>query len=491
MNDVHEEYEEDEGNEEYEEDGGNEEYEEDGGYEEGGGGSGEAAARGFAAFAARRGSRVRGTSWWGNEWAGALEDTWSQEDALKHGRTVARSGTVGPLTVGPGRIAARVHAGEETYTSTIAVPVLAEEQWEELWHKSAGRPGVCEALLAGELPADLLEAAEDARLGLLPGYGELEPDCDCGEFDLPCSHAVALGYQFSWLLDEDPLLLLLVRGREGARALDDLKSVLLLRALTGADETDGEEEDDEEAATGAGGGAGAPGAVAGARGTPAAEVYARPRLPLPALPPQHRPPEPPHDAPGPHTAGIEADPLGRLAADAARRAHGLLGYALGFTDEPQPPLDVWQDTVRIAAEHPHPKLLARLREGVGEGEGTGQGKSEGEGAGPAGRSAELDRAVAAWRTGGPAGLEVLREHWSPSRAETARSRTALTAGWEEDELPAFSVDGNHWTLTGRGLQLRVGRDGRWYPYRAEADIWWPAGPPSPDPAVALAELIGD
>jgi uncharacterized Zn finger protein len=430
-------------------------------------------ARGFPPFAARRGGRVRGKSWWGNEWADALEDTWPEEDPLKRGRTVARSGTVGPLTVSAGRIAAQVYGSEETYTTELAVPVLDEEQWETLWHKAARRPGVCEALLAGELPADLLEAAEDARLGLLPGYGELEPDCDCGEFDLPCSHAVGLGYQFSWLLDADPLLLLLVRGRGGVQALDDLKSVLLLRALGGGDEpdedadldTDTDESAEATPVTGAG--------VAGPRGTPAAEAYAGPRVPLPALPPQHRPPERPDDAPGSQPTGIEADPLGRLAADAARRARDLLGYALGFAEEPRPPLDAWQDTVRIAADHPYPKVLERLREGAGD------------------RGAELDRAVMAWRTGGPAGLEVLQERWEPSRAESARGRTALAAGWEEDELPAFSVDGNHWTLTGRGLQLRLGRDGRWYPYRQDAGEWWPAGPPSPEPALALAELLDE
>ena len=435
-------------------------------------------ARGFPAFAARRGSRVRGRSWWGNEWAGALEDSWPQEDPLRLGRTVARSGRVGPLTVGPGSIAAQVYGGEGTYTTELTVPVLDEEQWESLWHKAAQRPGVCEALLAGELPADLLEAAEDARLGLLPGYGELEPDCDCDEFDLPCSHAVGLGYQFSWLLDADPLLLLLLRGRGGVRALDDLKSVLLLRALGGEDEaegtdgTDGTEEPD--GTTGAAKAAEAEAArIAGARGTPAAEAYARPRVPLPALPPQHRLPEHADSAPASQLTGIETDPLGRLAADAAQRARELLGYALGHAEELRPPLDAWQDTVRIAAAHPYPKVLDRLREGAGD------------------RGAELDRAVAAWRTGGPAGLEVLQERWDPPRAESARGRTALAAGWEEDELPAFSVDGNHWTLTGRGLQLRLGRDGRWYPYREDAGMWWPAGPPSPEPALALAELIGE
>ncbi|CAM5349637.1 hypothetical protein SGLAM104S_04095 [Streptomyces glaucescens] len=51
----------------------------------------ETGARGFPAFAARRGSRARGQSWWGKAWADALEDTSLEEDALKKGRAYART----------------------------------------------------------------------------------------------------------------------------------------------------------------------------------------------------------------------------------------------------------------------------------------------------------------------------------------------------------------------------------------------------------------
>ncbi|NEA92980.1 hypothetical protein G3I22_11675, partial [Actinospica acidiphila] len=103
---------------------------------------------------------------------------------------------------------------------------------------------------------------------------------------------------------------------------------------------------------------------------------------------------------------------------------------------------------------------------------------------------DLDRAAAAWRTGGRAALDVLEHAWTPPEQQTARARTALAAAWEADELPPVTVDGNQWTLTGRDLQLRLGRDGRWYPYRRRDDLWWPAGPPSTDPAEALADLTG-
>ncbi|MDT6987680.1 hypothetical protein ACFSUJ_00185 [Streptomyces lusitanus] len=62
---------------------------------------------------------------------------------------------------------------------------------------------------------------EDARVRMLPGYGDLDAGCGCDALDHPCGHATALADQLSWLLDTDPWLLLLIRGRdalEGFRA---------------------------------------------------------------------------------------------------------------------------------------------------------------------------------------------------------------------------------------------------------------------------------
>ncbi|MCJ1676016.1 hypothetical protein MTF65_01285 [Streptomyces sp. APSN-46.1] len=45
-----------------------------------------------------------------------------------------------------------------------------------------------------------------------------------------------------------------------------------------------------------------------------------------------------------------------------------------------------------------------------------------------------------------------------------------------------------WTVAGAGRQLRLGREGRWWPFRREAGQWLPAGPGAPDPAAAPAAL---
>ncbi|WP_438486717.1 SWIM zinc finger family protein [Streptomyces sp. S186] len=431
-------------------------------------GSDSSRARGFPAFPARRGGRVRGRSFWAKSWAGAVEDAWPEEGPLKEGRTLARSGRIGPVTLGPGRIAADVYGGEEAFTTVLTPQELDDNAWERLWEHCADRPAVTEALLAGEVPEELLEAAEDARVGLLPGYADLGAECDCDGLDHPCPHATALGYQVGWLLDEDPWLLLLLRGRDAESALEELKCAVLFQAMTGtAGDEDDEGPDDEDGTAGP-----EPGAGAGPDDRlweANRQAYDRPAVPLPPLPPLPGPLQ----RSGAPVTGIGADPLEVLAADAAVRARELLAALLTSATEPPPPLNGWQDTVRLAATHPDPRVRARLRESCGDPDG-------------------LDRAAAAWRTGGRAGLEVLEECWAPSEQETARARTALLAAWDEAEAgepSPFTADGNRWTLTGRGLQLRQGRDGRWYPYRRTSGVWWPAGAPDTDPSSALAELL--
>jgi uncharacterized Zn finger protein len=380
---------------------------------------------------------------------------------LRKGRRYASAGHVGTITVSPGRIAAPVYGSDPTpYRTVVFVEQLTDAEWERFLDEVAAKAGHIAALLDKDMPHDLVEAAECAGVRLLPGAGDLEPECTCTDWGHPCTHAAALCYQASWLLDEDPFVLLLMRGRGEQELLAELPRLgrRQLRRTGPA------------APVGGGGPAlQTPVAETSVAGTPAQQAYARDVPPLPDPPPLAA-------GSGPLLAvqaapGVDPDALRLLAADAAVRARELLA-AENCAELPVP--DGWQDTVRLAATHPDARLFARLQQ-------------------VSGRPAELARAVQAWRYGGLAGLDVLERAWSPPRTELARARAALAAGWEgedPEEPPALRVRRNRWTVTGYGLQLRYGRDGRWHPYRMESGEWWPAGPPQRDPAAALAELLG-
>ncbi|MDV9200981.1 SWF or SNF family helicase, partial [Streptomyces sp. Wh19] len=111
-------------------------------------------------------------------------------------------------------------------------------------------------------------------------------------------------------------------------------------------------------------------------------------------------------------------------------------------------------------------------------------------AGSGRRGAELDAAVRAWRYGGVAALTVLEEEWTPDPEHLARARARLAEAWEDGERPRLRAAGNRWTAVDSGVQLRYGRDGRWWPYRKESGRWVPAGPADDDPASALGASGG-
>ncbi|SCG67784.1 hypothetical protein [Micromonospora halophytica] len=168
-------------------------------------------ARGFPAFPAGPTRRVR--SYWAAGWLAALTGAALDTQPLRRGRRHAARGHVGPITISPGRIAATVHDGdpEQAHHSVLRVDPLPQADWDRLTAALAARSGHLAALLAGQLPTEL---AETAGVRLLPESGQLLPECDCPDWDHPCRHAAALGHQVAWLLDAEPLLLSLIRGRD-------------------------------------------------------------------------------------------------------------------------------------------------------------------------------------------------------------------------------------------------------------------------------------
>lgn len=413
--------------------------------------------RTFAALPPAHG-RGFALTWWGQAWLKALEETALDLSQLKAGRRLARAGAVGAVSVRPGRITALVRGRDRTaHRADVLLEELTGDQWDRFLDMAVERAGHVAALLDREMPPHLVEDAAATGIELLPGMGDLEPQCGCEAWD-HCAHTAALCYQVARLLDQDPFVLLLMRGRGERGLLNDLQARSTATATSRPEPSDASARSEPE-------------------GVDAAEAYGMgdilPSLPaLPELPAEPGTP-PSLDTETPAGPGVDPGALEFLAARTAVEAHRLLAEALRADSEQNltgTELRLDQDAVRLAAGSPVAGVAERLVDGSG-------------------RSREgLATAVRAWQTGGVAALAVLDEEWTVEGETLARARAALESAWDDDDRPALRAKGNRWTVVGASGQLRLDRDGRWWPYRKERGRWAPAGGPTQDPATALAAV---
>ena len=411
-----------------------------------------------------------GRTWWGRAWLEALEQRAQLDpDRLPRGRDYARSGAAGDLTLAPGEARTQVQGRKtEPYEVRIRVRRFTNEEWDRVLAAISARLGHAAALLDGELPPEIADDAASAGLDLLPGGGELGPRCSCPDDADPCKHSAAACYLLADALDADPFTLFLLRGRTRDQVLAGVRSrrrgAAPGQATSPGVAAEASAGDQAKAAS-----TGSPQAVDKGVDARAAFRSAPSPEPVPAVPlPPRRPGHPaalPVDPP-PWRSGLRDDLL-ELAADAASRAWDM---ATGLSADAGLTLDPDADLARRAARALGTPAFAVLavRSGVGE--------------------RDLARQALAWRQGGMTGLESLRTEWDPATddPDAFELLTAARAALRAKADAAETIQGNR--ITAGHLQLRLGRDLRWYPYARSDQDWEPSGSPETDPAQALADL---
>lgn len=395
-----------------------------------------------------RGRRPFGTSWWGRAWVEALEQRAQLDpNRLPRGRSYARTGAVGALTLSPGEVLAEVQGSRRNpYKVRVRVRQFDDGEWESVLDAFATEIGHTAALLEGELPAAIADDVGSVGLDLLPGPGELQARCSCPDWADPCKHAAAVCYLVADSLDADPFGVLLLRGR----AREELLAGLRARRSLGAGQ--------------AGAGSSLSIEPEADRGIPARQAWSRTPGALPGLPPAPRrvgqPASLAADPPG--DSGVDLRVVRALALDASMRALALLagasssGLELGLEEDLARRASALVGDVAVRSS----VTLKELAEGAGLG------------------APELLRRALAFRYGGTEGLAVLGEPWDPGPGPLSVGRALLgrsARSWR-----------NRVTLGER--QLRLGRDGRWYPFRRDGTGHWsPDGSPL---AAATEDEVG-
>ncbi len=165
-----------------------------------------------------------GSSWWGQRWSAVL-DSFGWGSRLQRGRTYARGGRVLSLDIKPGHIQSKVRGSQSTpYRVAINLAVLSDAQWAQVLDALAEQALFVAALLAGEMPPEIEAIFKAAGAPLFPQVAsDLETSCSCPDFANPCKHIAAVYYILSERFDDDPFLLLHLRGRSKQQLLAALQ----------------------------------------------------------------------------------------------------------------------------------------------------------------------------------------------------------------------------------------------------------------------------
>jgi len=164
-----------------------------------------------------------GEQWWSRKFVDILERT-CDPGRLARGRAYARKGQVIDFELTPGRVKGRVQGSRpQPYRVTIDIPAFDKAQWTHILAALGSQALYRAALLAGEMPHELVELFDELEHPLFPSA--LDMTCSCPDWGKPCKHVSAVLYVLAEAFDDDPFLVLAWRGRGREELLSALRGL--------------------------------------------------------------------------------------------------------------------------------------------------------------------------------------------------------------------------------------------------------------------------
>ena len=157
--------------------------------------------------------RFHGSNWWSRRWIEILEGSLDSA-RLARGRSYARKGQVIDIEIEPGLVTASVQGTrKKPYQIRLGFETLSEEALGLLLFLFRERSSFAARLLAGEMPDEMEKVFKEAGTNLFPSKSALRRyKCSCPDDVAPCKHIVAVLLLLAEVFDDDPFLLLKLRG---------------------------------------------------------------------------------------------------------------------------------------------------------------------------------------------------------------------------------------------------------------------------------------
>jgi uncharacterized Zn finger protein len=164
-----------------------------------------------------------GERWWSRRFVDILEGI-CDGGRLARGRTYARKGQVLDFDLSAGLVVGQVQGSRPVpYQVTIKIPAYDAAAWDAISAVLGGQALFRAALLAGEMPHEIVDVFGELDLPLFPSA--LDMKCSCPDWGVPCKHLSAVLYVLAEAFDDDPFLVLAWRGRSREDLLSALRGL--------------------------------------------------------------------------------------------------------------------------------------------------------------------------------------------------------------------------------------------------------------------------
>jgi len=146
----------------------------------------------------------------------AMFESLRMAPTFARGRRDARAGHVRHLAISGSLVVAQVRGPDDpaAFRSRIAVRAFGAAEWAGICDDLAAQARYVADLLAGRMPADIDAVFARAGLTLLPlSLDEVEMECSCERWPMPCVHLAATCYALAESFETDPFGAFAWRGR--------------------------------------------------------------------------------------------------------------------------------------------------------------------------------------------------------------------------------------------------------------------------------------
>lgn len=179
-----------------------------------------------------------GKSWYSREFVRGIESV-AEKKRLGRGLACARDKEACRLVIEPGRIKIGISCSGYTIRDVdFFVSRFDQAQWDRLVTTIAADAALTGALVSGDFTEYFMNELRKTNIDLLPSMGrDFHPFCNCGDNYDPCIHKIAAWYFIAEALDENPWILVYIKGKCREEIIQAVKKVRSSPEMLGKPDT--------------------------------------------------------------------------------------------------------------------------------------------------------------------------------------------------------------------------------------------------------------